>query len=55
MVSTAADGRAVSELRPISRSNHTRITRPNMKNAIPIAAKRLVVFAPVHAVSHALS
>ena len=43
------------ELRPISRSNQTRITRPNMKNAIRIAAKQFVVFAPVHTVSHALS
>jgi hypothetical protein len=55
MVDTATDDRAVGELCPISRSDHTHITRPNMKNAIRIAAKRLAMLAPVHAVSHALS
>jgi hypothetical protein len=55
MVDTATDDRAIGELCPVSRSIHTHITRPNMKNAIRIAAKRLDVLAPVHAVSHALS
>jgi hypothetical protein len=55
MVYAATDDRTVGELRPISRSNHLRITRPNVKNAIRIAAKRLGKLAPVHAVSNALS
>lgn len=55
MVYAATDDRTVGELCPISRSAHTCITRPHMENAIRVAAKRLVLSAPIHAVSHALS
>jgi hypothetical protein len=55
MVCAATDDRAVGELCPISRSAHTCITRPHVENAIRIAAKALVLCAPVHVVSHALS
>jgi hypothetical protein len=55
MVYAASDDRAVDKLRPISRSAHSGITRAHVKNAIRVAAKRLALPEPIHAVSHALS
>ena len=53
MINPAANDCAIGEFGPISPSDDARITRSDMQNAIGIAAKWLVLLAPVHEVSAA--
>jgi len=53
MINPAADDRAVGEFRPISRPNDARIARSYVKQAIGIAAKRVIPRVRVHEVADA--
>ena len=53
MINPAADDRAVGKFRPISRPNDARIARSYVKQAIGIAAKRVIPCVRVHEVADA--
>jgi hypothetical protein len=53
MANPAPNDRAIGEFGPIAPTPNSHIPRSDVQNAIRIAAKRLVLLAPVHEVLHA--